>query len=47
MQSVGILNPALDLRLDGPAEQYIGRDSETVRFTVTNTSDAPGAEHRW
>ena len=40
VQTVGILNPSLDLRLDGPAEQYIGRD-ETVRFTVTNTSDAP------
>ena len=40
VQTVGILNPALDLRVDGPATQYIGRD-ETVKVTVTNTSDAP------
>ena len=40
VQTVGILNPTLDLRVDGPATQYIGRD-ETVKVTVTNTSDTP------
>ena len=40
VQTVGILNPALDLRIDGPADQYIGRDAN-ARVTVTNTSDAP------
>ena len=40
VQTVQILDPALDLRIDGPADQYIGRD-ETARITVTNTSDAP------
>ena len=40
VQSVRILDPALDLRIDGRAEQYLGRDTETT-FTVTNTSDAP------
>ena len=40
VQTVTILNPALDLRVDGPADQYIGRDA-TAKFTVTNTSDAP------
>ena len=40
VQTVSILDPALDLRIDGPADQYIGRD-ETARITVTNTSDAP------
>ena len=40
VQTVKILDPALDLRIDGRAEQYIGRDAE-MTFTVTNTSDAP------
>ena len=39
-QSVKILDPALDLRVDGAAEQYIGKEGE-MTFTVTNTSDAP------
>ena len=40
VQSIQILDPALDLRIDGRSEQYLGRDTETT-FTVTNTSDAP------
>ncbi|NNJ26682.1 DUF11 domain-containing protein [Alienimonas chondri] len=40
VQTVGILDPALDLRVDGLSKQYIGRPAE-MTFTVTNTSDAP------
>ncbi|QDT15271.1 COG1361 family protein [Alienimonas californiensis] len=39
-QTVSILEPSLDVRVDGPAEQYLGRDA-TARVTVTNNSDAP------
>ena len=39
-KSIGVLNPALDLRIDGVEKQYIGRPVE-MTFTVTNTSDAP------
>ncbi|MFH5806251.1 hypothetical protein [Alienimonas sp. DA493] len=40
VQTVKILDPALDLRVDGLSQQYIGRPAE-MTFTVTNTSDAP------
>ena len=40
VQTVQILDPALDLKIDGRSEQYIGKTGE-MTFTVTNTSDAP------
>jgi len=40
VQTVEVLDPALDLKIDGRREQYLGRESE-MTFTVTNTGDAP------
>ena len=40
VQTVKVLNPTLDLKVDGRPEQYLGRESE-MTFTVTNTGDAP------